>query len=343
MIPLERLLAPVSADSPTGSDASATGLLLELEALIQGRPETQFAPAEEPNWRTASARCLEVATSTRDLRVGALLTTVLLRTEGLSGLHDGLKLIHGYVAQYWPTVHPQLDQTDDNDPQERINALNNLAAPLGTDGDLLRIIEVLRKTPLVESPQTGHFGLAAWLAVKNLAPWSEADGPVPSLAIIEGTRKDSNPEKLAADAAAASGCLLELSAITDLFRDFAGPSNLPSFEPLRKDLQQIVTWIGVTPDEASPDGSATGASGVAADGRAYGGGEIRSREDVVQALEAIIRYYQAHEPSSPVPFLLQRVKRVVPLNFMDVIRELSPESIEKLVVLTGPIDGQVAS
>src|SRR5687768_17403096 len=174
MIPLERLLAPVSADSPTGNDASATGLLLELEALIQGKPETQFAPAEEPNWRTASTRCLEVATSTRDLRIGAILATVLVRTEGLPGLHDALKLIHGYVAQYWPTVHPQLDQTDNNDPQERINALNNLAAPLGTDGDLLRIIEVLRKTPLVESPQTGRFGLAAWLAVKNLAPWSES-------------------------------------------------------------------------------------------------------------------------------------------------------------------------
>jgi type VI secretion system protein ImpA len=195
---------------------------------------------------------------------------------------------------------------------------------------------------LVESPQTGRFGLAAWLAVKNLAPWSESDGPVPSLAIIEGTRKDSNADKLAADAAAASGCLLELTAISELFRDFAGPTDLPNFDPLRKDLQQIVAWIGVTTEAAAADGSAGGASTLGADGRSYSG-EIRSREDVVRALEAIIHYYQAHEPSSPVPFLLQRVKRVVPLNFMDVIRELSPESIEKLVVLTGPIDGQVAS
>ena len=194
---------------------------------------------------------------------------------------------------------------------------------------------------MVESPQTGRFGLAAWLAVKNLAPWSESDGPVPSLAIIEGTRKDSNPDKLAADAAAASGCLLELTALSELFRDFAGPSDLPSFEPLRKDLQQIVAWIGVTAEAAGADGSAGGAT-LEADGRSYSG-EIRSREDVVRALDAIIHYYQAHEPSSPVPFLLQRAKRVVPLNFMDVIRELSPESIEKLVVLTGPIDGQVAS
>jgi type VI secretion system protein ImpA len=339
MIPLERLLEPVSADSPTGNDASATGLLLELEALIQGKPETQFAPAEEPNWRNASARCLEIATSTRDLRIGAILATVLLRTEGIPGLHDGLKLIHGYLAQYWSTVHPQLDQTDNNDPQERINALSNLAAPLGTDGDLLRIVEVLRKTTLIESPQTGRFGLAAWLAVKNLAPWPESEGPAPTLAILEGTRKDSNAGTLAADAAAASGCLLELTAITELFREFAGPADLPSFEPLRKDLEQIVAWIA--PEAASIDGSAGAPSEMAANGRAYSG-EIRSREDVVQALEAIIHYYQAHEPSSPVPFLLQRAKRVVPLNFMDLIRELSPESIEKLVVLTGPIDGEVA-
>src|SRR5688572_22264244 len=147
MIPLERLLAPVSEESPTGNDASSDGLLLELETLIQGKPETQFAAAEEPNWHTASARCLEAAAKTRDLRVGAILSAVLLRTEGLSGLHSGLKLIHGYLAQYWPSVHPCLDEADGNDPQERVNALNNLAAPVGTDGDLLRVLEVLRRSP----------------------------------------------------------------------------------------------------------------------------------------------------------------------------------------------------
>jgi type VI secretion system protein ImpA len=255
----------------------------------------------------------------------------------------GLQLLRGYLAQYWPSVHPQLDQDDDNDPQERINTLNNLAAPIGTDGDVLRIIEVLRRTPLVESPQTGRYSLAAWLAVKGLASWNDAAGPMPTLAVLEGTRNESNAEKLAADAAAAAGCLAELIAIGELFQSFAGPTNSPAFDPLRKDLQQIVVFIGKAP-EAEDTVESAGAPGAGKrNNRAAFGGEIRTRDDVVRALEAIIRYYQANEPSSPVPFLLHRVKRVVPLNFMDLIRELTPESIDKLVLLTGPLDEPPAS
>src|SRR5688500_5814337 len=115
MIPLEQLLSPVSADSPTGPDASSNGLLLELETLVQGKPETQFSSAEEPNWRAAAARCLEVAALTHDLRVGAILAMVLLRTEGLPGLHQGLQLLRGYLERFWPTVHPRLDANEGND------------------------------------------------------------------------------------------------------------------------------------------------------------------------------------------------------------------------------------
>ena len=338
MISLEQLLAPVSEDSPTGKDAFSSGVLLELESLIEGKPETQFSAAEEPNWRSVSARCLETAADTRDLRVGAIFTAVLLRTEGLPGLHQGLQLLRGYLAEFWDSVHPQLDPNDANDPQERINALNNLAAPLGTDGDLFRVIEVLRRTPLVESPQTGRYSLTAWLAVKGLTPWPDAADSMPTLAIIEGTRNDSNAEKIAADAAAAAGCLAELTAITELFGQYAGPANVPAFEPLRKDLQQIIAWIGkVSPlEENGETAGAAGDGGAVA--RAAHSGEIRSRDDVLKTLDAIIQYYKVHEPSSPVPFLLQRVQRIVPLDFIELIRELSPESIDKLLLLTGPLD-----
>ena len=341
MIPLERLLAPVSVDLPAGPDASSSGLLLELEALIQGKPETQFSAAEEPNWHTAAARCLEAAATTRDLRVAAIVAAVLLRTRGLPGLHAGLQLVRGYLEQYWSTVHPLLDATDNNDPQERINALNNLAAPVGTDGDLLRVIQVLRETPLVESPQTGRFSLAAWLAVKGLAPWPESNGEMPTLAVLEGTRDDSDAEKVSASLAAAEGCLRELTAITKLFEDHAGSANTPTLEPLRKDLQQVVAWIG-KPD-ATGESADGGAAGAARPANAAYSGEIRSREDVLRALEAIILYYKTHEPSSPVPFLLQRVKRVVPMNFVDLIRDLSPESLDRLMILTGPLDEAAAS
>ena len=336
MIAVEPLLTPLAGESPTGKDALSTGLLGELESLIQGKPETQFAPAEEPNWRTVATRCLEVAATTRDLRVASILVAVHLRTGGLPALRDGLQLMRGYLEKFWESVHPRLDPSDNNDPSERINACNNLAAPQGTDGDLLRVVETLRRTPLVESPKSGRYNLLAWLAAKGLAAWPESAGPVPALALVEGTRDDTNPEKVAADAKAAEESLAELERISALFAQHAGPTSTPTFDPLRNDLKQIVAWIGKKPPAAEEE-SADGESGGEKGGRRIGG-EVRSRDDVVKALDAIIAYYQAHEPSSPIPFLLYRVKRIVPLNFMDLIRDLNPDAVEKLLILTGSND-----
>ena len=50
-------------------------------------------------------------------------------------------------------------------------------------------------------------------------------------------------------------------------------------------------------------------------------GEINSREDVVKAINRIVRFYSKNEPTSPVPHLLERTKRIVTMDFLQVIEE----------------------
>lgn len=50
---------------------------------------------------------------------------------------------------------------------------------------------------------------------------------------------------------------------------------------------------------------------------------IRSRAQAVEALDAICDYFTKHEPASPVPLLIQRAKRLVPMSFAEILRELS--------------------
>jgi type VI secretion system protein ImpA len=50
---------------------------------------------------------------------------------------------------------------------------------------------------------------------------------------------------------------------------------------------------------------------------------IRSRAQAVEALDAICVYFTKHEPASPVPLLIQRAKRLVPMSFAEILRELS--------------------
>ena len=71
-------------------------------------------------------------------------------------------------------------------------------------------------------------------------------------------------------------------------------------------------------------------------------GEINSREDVVHVLDKICLYYERCEPSSPIPLLLQRSKRLVSANFMDIVRDLAPEGLAQVENLRGK-DGSESS
>lgn len=64
-------------------------------------------------------------------------------------------------------------------------------------------------------------------------------------------------------------------------------------------------------------------------------GDINSRADVVRALEKICSYYERHEPSSPLPLLLQRCKRLVPLGFVDILRDMAPDALSQVELIAG--------
>ena len=66
-------------------------------------------------------------------------------------------------------------------------------------------------------------------------------------------------------------------------------------------------------------------------------GEVSSREDVIRVLDRVCDYYQRHEPSSPIPLLLQRAKRLVSKDFMDVMRNVAPDAMAQIESLRGPL------
>jgi type VI secretion system protein ImpA len=47
-------------------------------------------------------------------------------------------------------------------------------------------------------------------------------------------------------------------------------------------------------------------------------------------------YYRQNEPSSPVPLLLKRARRLATKDFVDIMRDLVPEAMDKVAVIKGP-------
>ena len=63
--------------------------------------------------------------------------------------------------------------------------------------------------------------------------------------------------------------------------------------------------------------------------------ELSSRDDVVAMLDKICDYYAKHEPSSPIPLILQRARRLVTMNFLEIIRDLADKGLPQVEAITG--------
>lgn len=347
-IAINDFLTPLSEESPCGDNLEYDAAFAALERAAAGEPERRSADkviaAVEPRWSDVAEAARELLGRTRDLRVVMHLTHAALNMEGVAGLASGLKLTDGLLQAFWDHVHPQLDKEDNDDPTQRINslaALNGVATLDGRTG----MVRSLTRATLVTSPAAGRFNLRA-MRLANGEGTPLPDEPVPDAALVDAAFLDCDLEALKATAAAVDESLAALDSIGSFVRDRVNVAG-PSFENLENELKDIRgllapqllrRGVGV-----EAQGEADGASG---DGRALGSavvGEIRTRDDAIRMLDKISDYFRKNEPSSPVPMLLQRAKRLVSMDFMEILRDLTPNGVEQAQIIAGYGNDQQAS
>jgi type VI secretion system protein ImpA len=64
-------------------------------------------------------------------------------------------------------------------------------------------------------------------------------------------------------------------------------------------------------------------------------GEIHSREDAVRMLEKVCEFIERTEPANPAPLFIRRGQRLMTKNFVEILQELAPESLNQLKQITG--------
>jgi len=339
MIVAEELLIPISEESPCGEDLSYDVGLQELESLTRGKPETQFAPGEPPDWKQIRAKCLQLFARSKDLRIAVTLSVALLELEGLAGFREGLSLMNGLLGRFWSSVYPQLDPADDNDPLQRMNIVASLATPVGTFGDPLGVLERLRKIPLCNSVRMGRYSLLDILRVESGA---QPGGGKPELTMaqIDAAFRSTAPQDLANTDQILDECLAIAKEMDESITNRVGSSKAPDLSLLPGELaamrRRIGPFLPATARAGATDLRGPAAeSGVPVQAAISATGEIGSREDVVKLLHKICEYYDRIEPSSPVPLILKRAARLAGMNFMEIIQDLSPDSLSQIRGITG--------
>jgi type VI secretion system protein ImpA len=336
---LASLVEPIAEDAPTGQDpALHDGVYQALQQAIKGRTEYKVIGNDEvrvyhpPDWQAIYDQALDCATRTRDLRLCVVLLRAAASVDGLAGLSAGMELLHATLSRFWDDLHPALD-TESSDPREQVF---RRATVLGELVDRNGLLRDLRHVPILEARGFGRYGLRAiQLAQGKVAP--DPGEEVPEAGQIRGAL-DHDPG--IAETRAAIGSAREaLSGLDqELRRRLEGDA--PDLAPLGRVLDEMAATLGAS-TEAAPTPSGPAPTGpTAGDGAIQRAGpavpdELNSREQVVAALDKILAYYEQREPASPIPLLLKRVRRLVPMDFLDLMEDLAPAAVKQLKEIGG--------
>jgi len=111
----------------------------------------------------------------------------------------------------------------------------------------------------------------------------------------------------------------------------------PVLSTLGTIMKDAARFLEVFPDQEagaeSIDAGAPADGGPVATGavpatRGYVPSVPRTRGDVIEAIDQIGRYYAEHEPASPVPLMLNRLRTWVNMDFLELLREIVPGAVD---------------
>jgi type VI secretion system protein ImpA len=347
----ELTLADLVGDDPMGEDLENDPDFTAMERAAERKPEVQhgdvITPEEAPDWKQVDALAIALLERTRDLRVMVHQAVARLNMNGMPAFSQVLGSIAGLLETRWAVLHPRLDPEDDNDPTLRANTLSRLR-------DERNVMRPLRDLPLARSPVTGP---VAWRDIATfhgvLEPEEGKDRPSESL--IRDAFRRTNQEQLKILRDAFDLAVDRVAAISTTFDNQAGPvldiDNLKKilFE-IQRDMRRFEPMVGEEPVEEIAQPEAEMDVGVAGGQvQSTGGGarrpiiSIRSigslsdREDALYLLELVASFFRATEPSSPVPLLVDRARRLATMNFIDILRDLAPDGIGQAQIVAGQL------
>lgn len=344
IIDLDRLLAPISDPSPTGSDlrddpsptsdyqkvkaARAAARAAERKSVHDGDSHD----ADE-HWRLIASLAPEIiASQSKDLEVATWLTEALVRKYGFQGLSVSFQLIEGLIRDYWDALYPM---PDEDGMETRTSPLAGLNGE-GSEGVL---IAPLRRIPITEPGDSGAFCL--WQYQQALeadrAPDEETRAERIeklgfSVSDIEKVVAASSSEFFSEQLSAIETAVKSWQSTSDLLDQYCGIDNAPPTRTILEVLEECQRSIAhlaqdkiAQPhqDEENELSDSPSSSGAVSEPKHSG--PVKTREDAFRQLSEISRFFLQTEPHSPIAYVLEKAVRWGRMSLDELIVELIPD------------------
>jgi type VI secretion system protein ImpA len=329
------------------------------------------------DWQGVLDAAAGLAEEGRDLRLMVIVTRALANRDGLAGAAEGLRLLTVAVGDHWEHLHPALrDLPSPADAAvRRINALRQLESD--TDGPLCDLEHKVLFSPRGLGNVTGGDLAAADLtpaAFQATLPSGLGAAETGGLLAAHEQRvarvrtgckalAAETPDLLAdlvsgADAARqalsqleeavsghvrANGVGFRLQALGNLLGHVS--DTLASVSAVSGGDVAMTNAAAPAPGAPSPGPSAAlssaASSSAASSSAASPAGlplQISTRQEVERCLDMIIEFYERTEPASPLPLLARRMRKMVPMSFLQLMEEVAPSGMKEFRNVAGVPD-----
>ena len=319
---IESLVAPLSEEAPSGPDLSYDSERQQIEVVFERQVGGTGGGEDDdpPDWRGVIALITAQAERTRDIWLPTYLMRAAANIGDFELVVEGAELFARLIEERWADVHPQLDEygfIGRKTPCEPLTTIPDFLAPLG-------------KVPLISHERMGKFSGNDFDLFAEQGSSAEDYGRF--RALIEAT--DVADLQLILDRFdALRDAIQRVDAVMTANAEGDTSTNFtPTYEQiakLRRAVAANVPGAEVESQDAQGDGESGGTGGDDShSGPGFTGG-INSRDDAVRAIGAISKYFERHEPSSPVPVLLRRAKEWISLDFMAILEDIAPGSVDE--------------
>ena len=255
----EDLLTPIAGDNPSGPDLKYDKIFDQLkEARIEDDesiPTGQWGRAPKKADRVLILKVAGEAlvTRTKDLRLLSWYLESLVRREGFSQLVGSIEMLSKMQAEFWDTIHPELDE--DGSADLRIGAIESASVMLG---EAVKFIPLTRSGfPIWQYKDATSIGFDD--DERTYERKAERDDAISRGALTADELQkavDSTSKAFYVDLYALLSRSLEVLDELNLFHEEKYGDDYPSMSRVQKSIEavhQIINMILVKKRETEPD------------------------------------------------------------------------------------------
>jgi type VI secretion system protein ImpA len=324
------LLEAIATEHPCGESLEDTQLLASFDSYgLFGRS----APLDpETDWRAIRDQSLEALARSKDFRLLTHLACALVRTEGFPAFVQTLAVAAHWLEQWGEQVFPLVDE----DAILRRSALNGFA-------DRMAMVDGIRRTAILTHPQLGSISIRDIEIATGQLVLPAGETATVSEEQLEGMFAATTAETLQELHSRLAGAVSSLKSIEQVMQSRWGSQAAPDFAslavPLARTLKRVSDHLATRPAAPAASDSTTGdALAATSTAATVAVGAVRTRQDATRALDAVSDFFRTNEPSSPIPLLLERAKRLVAKDFLEILADLAPDALGSAKAASGVRD-----